>query len=354
VDYLDWCGTVLRTLIDRYESDPRRGPVHENSLLFSLYGEEVVNTDGFRASKRFQALHSAMTDLVQLGAAAKEQLSGWWRPTALADEIIGDPSEVWARICEQSLKPEWAELLRVVNKLSVHTASDHAWTEWAEHGPLATELGWTDGPYRLRHVSEDLAKTGLIGRRSAGDAQVRLHATYTGLAWETKRGFTVESLFIDGLVAEWETTSVEFKRELRTRTKDEKAEFVKDIIGLANTQASGRRWLIVGFDDKTHMYYGPPDPKIEQNHLEQVLADYTDPVASIRYEVVDYRSGRVGKLEVLRDPKKLPYSVAKSVGDKKRIEVGDTFVRHGSQTEKPTQNEYEAIVSESHRAKLDH
>jgi hypothetical protein len=41
-------------------------------------------------------------------------------------------------------------------------------------------------------------------------------------------------------------------------TAREKAEFVKDVIGLANTKPSGRRWMIIGFDDKARKYYGPP------------------------------------------------------------------------------------------------
>ena len=66
------------------------------------------------------------------------------------------------------------------------------------------------------------------------------YITYRGLARLLKRDFTIVSQEIDELLKEWETTSVEFKREVRTDTADEKAEFIKDILALANTQASGR------------------------------------------------------------------------------------------------------------------
>jgi predicted HTH transcriptional regulator len=149
---------------------------------------------------------------------------------------------------------------------------------------------------------------------------------------------------------------VEFKRELHTGTADQKAEFVKDILGLANTKASGRRWLIIGFDDKTYNYHGPPnDAKITQNHIEHLLSAYTSPVVHVKYNVVNYRKGKVGKLEVFRDPAELPYTVAKSVGSKarggKRIETGQVFVRHGSQTEEPTPTELAALIDEAKRAK---
>lgn len=66
----------------------------------------------------------------------------------------------------------------------------------------------------------------------------------------------------------------------------------------------------------------------------------------VRYEVVPYRSGAVGKLEVLREPTNLPYKVAHPIGDKKRIEAGQVFVRHGSQVEAPTQGELDSLIQE--------
>lgn len=115
---------------------------------------------------------------------------------------------------------------------------------------------------------------------------------------------------------------------------------------------SGRRWLIIGFDDKAHTYHGPPDKKIAQNHLEQLIARYVHPNLQIRYEVVDYRLGQVGKLEVLREPAKLPYKVSRSLaGEKRPITEGQVFVRHGSQTEEPTEAELRAIEEEGERAR---
>lgn len=46
----------------------------------------------------------------------------------------------------------------------------------------------------------------------------------------------------------------------------------------------------------------------------------------------------MGKLKVLRKSKHLPYKVAHSIGDRKRIEA-QVFVRHGSQIEAATESE---------------
>ena len=96
-------------------------------------------------------------------------------------------------------------------------------------------------------MAQELERDGFLHSRGLGGSV----ATYLGLVRATRRGFTIESKRLDELVKQWETTSVEFKRELYLDTADQKAEFAKDVIGLANTQASGQRLLIIGFDDKT-------------------------------------------------------------------------------------------------------
>ena len=186
-------------------------------------------------------------------------------------------------------------------------------------------------------VSGELEDLGLISCNSSLGRNLQCYSTYRGLVWESRRGFTLESRFIDDLVAEWETTSVDFKRELSLDTMDQKAEFIKDILSLVNTKASGRRWLIIGFHDTKHTYFDPTDPGISQNRIEQILARYIKPYIDVHYEVVECRVGRVGKLEVMRDPKKLPYRVKEQMNRERKPPLmrGELFVRHDSQVEKP-------------------
>ena len=179
--------------------------------------------------------------------------------------------------------------------------------------------------------------------------------TYQGLVWGTRRGFTIESKLIDELVKEWETTDVDFKREISLDTKKQKAEFAKDVLGLANTKSSGRRYLIVGFDDKTRDYLAPPDSTVTPDRMERILSDLTDSVVNIRYKIVDCRLGKVGRLEVLREPEKLPYRAVKDVlvdeKGRKGLERGKVYVRHGSQIEAPTETELQALEDEGRRAR---
>ena len=248
-----------------------------------------------------------------------------------------------------SLLSDQQRLLQLVNRLSPREEAGFVTLRWVGRAELTAK--WNGDPELLDPLSSDLFRFGLAQYQASVGDNLALRPTYGGVVWESRRADVVDAKLIDGLVGEWETTSVEFKRELHLDTADQKAEFVKDVSGLANTQASGRRWLVVGFDDQTRAYHSAPDPSVTQNRIEQVLARYLTPSVDVRYEVVPYKGGHLGRLEVLRDPKKLPYRVSKSLGDKKRIVEDQIFVRHGSQTEAPTATELQALRDEAERAK---
>jgi len=345
MDFVDWCSFVLNNLIEE-------GPnphIDQMRLAQIVYGEEIRTKGGFRDSSLRRGLLDAVEGLAMIGLVDAD--GTFFKVTVEGRAFAKDPIPVWQAICGTELEPEEERILRVVNQESAQIASDppHAWLELIDREPLLKELGIEAGMEMietLNPVTQDLSDRGFIVRHGRGGFHLDTKATYTGLVWQTRRGFTLESQFIDALVEEWETTSVEFKRELHLDTADHKAEFVKDVLSLANTKASGKRWLIIGFDNKTHTYHSAPDSTVTPDRIEQILAHYTNPVVQVRYEVVRYRSGDVGKLEVLRDPAQLPYKVATSIGDKKRIEAGQIFVRHGSQIEAPTPAELDTLIEE--------
>jgi hypothetical protein len=270
------------------------------------------------------------------------------KPTQKGRELAEDMTPLWEGICREPLDEDQEKALKIINRLSPQVGDGFVWLEDLDSEQILTEWG---GDYSiLRLILGTLKDMAFIHLRQYAGRKFEVWPDYAGLAWETRRGFTVEARFLDERVIEWETTSVDHKRELYLDTADQKAEFVKDVIGLANTQASGQRWMIIGFDDKTRAYHAPPDTRITQDRIEQILARYTYPIVAVRYSVVDYRSGRVGKIEVLREARHLPYKVAESIGDKKRISKEQIFVRHGSQTEAPTEAELNAIMEEAGRA----
>jgi hypothetical protein len=350
MDFVDWCGHVLNKLIE----EGRNPHIDEIRLAQILYGEETRTKSEFWDSSLRSGMWDAVKELAKVGLVEID--GNFFKVTVDGRTFAKNPIPLWQDICETELEPEEERILRVVNQESAKVGSDppHAWLKLIDREPLLNELGIAAGMdmiEALYPVAEDLTGRGLIYSEGHAGFHLDSQATYRGLVWQTRRGFTVESQFIDSLVAEWETTSVDFKRQIHLDTADQRAEFIKDVLSLANTKASGRRWMIIGFDNSTRSYHSAPDASVTQDRIEQILAHYTDPVVIVRYEVVSYRSGAVGKLEVLRESTNLPYKVAHSIGDRKRIEAGQVFVRHGSQIEAPTEGELNSLIEEGRNAR---
>jgi len=353
MDFVAWCDLVLCKVIEagRRALTHRSIGVQERDVARILFSQEVVDQPEFYQSPQHIAMKSALSQLQQMDLVER---SPFWKVTKTGRDVATDALPLWYAICQEKLDEEQQQLLKELNRLSPHATEGYAWLEKVTPETLLSELSWAEDLDLLRSVAQELDQWGYITGRLSQGGTMHLYATYRGLVWETRRSLTIESKFIDDLVKDWETTSVEFKSDVFTDTGGQIAEFIKDILSLATTKASGRRWLIIGFDDHTHAYYGSPNPKLTRDHIEQLLQEYTTPMVQVRYQVVDFREGPVGKLEVFRDAKHLPYKVRKSLGsqsDKRRITVGDIYVRHGSQVSKPDREEEQDLQEEGEQAR---
>ena len=370
MDYFQWCERVLSEYLAAAKDslEVRRDGLRPDQVARRIFGSEAVNKDGFFASSGWESVKQAIKDLDDEGYIYTDDVYYGDEPhspgkiTSEGEDYLEEEEKRWVSwwatcISAEKLKQEQRDLLELVHRLSPREEQTHAWMEWIHQEALCRELGWEAERLRLviREIrtSHDYIKPRPnyypLGKTPPHELLVR--ETYMGLVLQTKCHLTMEAREIDYLVEEWETRSVDFKQELETRTKDQKAEFVKDVLGLVNTKASGERWLIVGFDDKMRTYHPGCTLPSRQDDLERILSTYTNPMVDIRYDIVEHYQGPVGRLRVLRDPAKLPYRVAKSVGEKKRIEEGQTFVRHGSLTEQPTDAELQALLEEGERAR---
>jgi hypothetical protein len=353
MDYVDWCELVLRTIADAGEksAEIRNYGIDQESLANRVWGDHYAQmVKHLQTQEHAEIIYDAVFDLYRT-LLVDDANATLIKLTREGRNAAKDIFPVWENACLIRIEPVMEKALKIVNSHS-HLPDQHfARVELVSTNTVHCEL---DNDCMTQEdvweVLGELRDRALIYWDGGKDPD-EIRANYRGLIWETRRDQVIGARFIDNLVAEWETTSTEFKREVQLGTADQRAEFIKDVIGLANTQASGRRWLIVGFDDKTRAYHGRPHPFVTQNRIETILAQYAAPNLDVRYEAIAYKGGQVGRLEVLRDAKKLPYRVAKSLGEKKRIIEGQIFVRHGSQTEAPTVAELRAIHEEAERAR---
>lgn len=360
MDFIDWSHLILEKLVEQ-----RHNPyISDLELGYILYGKDFCGSPQYWESKHRQTIFETIENLVNLGLVNEQ--SNHWQITRNGRDLYNNPFPTWEYICQRQFDEEEERLLRLVNRLSPQIETDPlcVWLDEVGREHLQNEFGFEIEPRTnedidavqkyLYSIPEILANEQFLQQAPTMGYHNFLKSTYLGLVWETRRGLTSDSRFIDDLVEEWETTNVDFKRELHLNTQDEKGEFAKDILGLVNTKSSGRRFMIIGFDDKTRQYHSAPDPKVTQNRIEQILANLTNPVVTVRYEVIDYRLGKVGKIEIFREAAKLPYRATIDVigaNNKRRLEKDKVYVRHGSQTEAPTTDELKALEEEGQRAR---
>ncbi|HYX27350.1 MAG TPA: ATP-binding protein [Pyrinomonadaceae bacterium] len=356
MNYVEWCELVLRVMGTASEESAqvRNQGIDQDSLARLIWQDSYVEiAQHLKSNEGADIIYDVIFDLYKT-LLIDNPNETFFKLTREGRAAAKDIFPIWANACLIRLDSLSESALRIINKHSELPGQHFARVVQVPMNAVHCELA--DDEMTEEDVWELLRELKALGLAywDGGLEPEEVQATYNGLLWENRRDQVMGAEFIDRLVNEWETTSVEFKRELRLDTADQKAEFIKDVIGLTNTQASGRRWLIVGFDDKTHAYHSLPDPNVTQNRIETILARYTTPSIEVRYETPIYKGGQVGKLEILREAKKLPHRVAKSLGQKKRIRLDQIFVRHGSQTEEPTSAELEAIHDEAERARKLH
>jgi Putative DNA-binding domain len=378
--YIDWVEKLLTVFGEESGRDQnvRERGLYETTLEKLVWGE---NHEAIKASAKAEGLSDvvddAVFDLKKLGLI-KELTMPFFKLNRNGLIAADNLFSLWEFVCSIELQPDYKQTLSIVNSLSQVREDEEndnfAWTRDVSMNKILGEWSRIQDNITEDEVAEMLRslKARSLVFFEDGYYIEEVKATYAGLAWEQRRDKIQGVKELKKLVAEWETTSVDFKRELYLDTPGEKAEFVKDVLGLANTQASGRRWLIVGFDDSTRDVYipaAPPVPpakndwhkKLTQDRIEQILSNYIKPSLDVRYNLIDYKNGKVGVLEILRDPKKLPYTVSQDLGnpnapgskkERRRIEAGQTFVRHGSHSVEPDADELQDLHDEADRAKL--
>lgn len=186
---------------------------------------------------------------------------------------------------------------------------------------------------------------GLIAGVLTGAQTIR--PTYKGVVLATQKALSEFQELVAKLEKKWEVASVDFKRELGLATKDQKGEFVKDIISLVNTQQEAQRFLMIGWDPKSREVTGGIG-QVTEEQLQQILSSYADPVPTVVLQTGEWHGATVGAIEVIREPAKIPYRFSREIG---RFKAGDLFVRHGTVCEPPTPGELQALQEEGDRAR---
>lgn len=351
-DYVEWVSRVMEGVVRAWQDSDA------NTKLIGVSIHEIVPALGFQVDTRYsdfnrtkmaEAIQDALRDLVRMELLDVES-GRYYKLTHEGSKFPkADLSTAWGQITGVYVDEEQLTFLKKVAEIGQEVYDTHVCVKDLTAQQIFEVLGWPwddEGSAKGYLLTKTLADLGMIEQHAYLGGHIDVVPTYVGIVRATREAESRWSKTVHELVEDWETTNVEFKRELNLGRDKEKAEFVRDILGLATTRSSGRRFLVIGFDDKTRTFAQPVDPGIMQERLEQILHAYCEPVPRIKYQTVPWTGGDLGIIEVFRNAGDIPYRVKKNLGGKGGIKVGGIYVRHGSHTEAPTQRELEDLLRE--------
>ena len=150
-------------------------------------------------------------------------------------------------------------------------------------------------------------------------------------------------LFLNLLDQVRESSTLEFKREIRLNTSNEKLEFTKDVTALANTQGG---YLLFGKEDERHG--GKPvgvDPAtFNSDQMQQIIAQRCYPPPVFKAYSIEHESKFFVILEI-PESKSKPHEI---------LDTKDVWIRRDGITDRAYQKEREQMVEHKQSEKENH
>jgi hypothetical protein len=315
--------------------------------------DEVLRSTDCDAPAGEHALMWALLDLTDIGMLDGDKLNVKLGATGRQIGTLGLSDTLWPALFKQAkIEDADREFLAKAVELSEQRFLNCASTRHITAAEMMTALGREVDVLDMVGAFKRL-KDGpieLIMGIAALDGTIDFRVRYAGVVLATEQVQSELVDLVDGLLDDWETVTVEIKREVHLKTKEQKAEFVKDVLAIANTKATGSRFILIGWDPKTRIFTSSVDASLTQDRMEQILGAYLDPVPGVKYRTFEWKSGKAGLIEVARRAWEVPYRVKVAIG---RLGVGAVRVRHGTQIEEPSDAELQALVEEGTRARAE-
>ena len=347
--YVDWVDQVLAALDRAVTGDGNAG-------LIGVGLHQLLQDLGVPFDQEAQAaIAAAVNDLELMSCADADGLRV--KVTSHGQRIAraGGLREGWKSLFDRyvPLEEDRIVLAKIV-AMGVIEGGEYASTRLVEVKDALREAGSDPDQGVAIATTKRLQEIGCLHREAlitmggqAGKCEAR--PSYVGIVIVTEKLATEERSLLGDLTADWETTSVDIKEVLELNTDRQKAEFCKDILALANTLVSGRRFLVLGYNNKSRKFNSSVDPRVDAHRMESVLSAYCRPVPEIRYSTVALERGRAGLVEVFSVRASLPYKLARDVW---KFQAGSIFVRHNTLVELATGDELASLVAEGERAEV--
>lgn len=146
-------------------------------------------------------------------------------------------------------------------------------------------------------------------------------------------GKLVDYQKLKSLLKQGEGPKLDYKEKIDISMESGKKELVKDVIAIANSQG-GRGHLIIGVKDKTRTIIGIDSSNLNEERIQQIVSNRSDPPINIRVEYIDMENKTVGVITIFRSHKK-PHQMR---------QTGAFYIRRGSTTDFARRDEIAAML----------
>jgi predicted HTH transcriptional regulator len=133
-----------------------------------------------------------------------------------------------------------------------------------------------------------------------------------------------------------ESEKLDFKAELHLVTESDKKELVKDVSAMANTRG-GRGHIIFGVEDKTKRILGIDPKAFQEEQIQQIIYNRTDPPVPISIDMVPYEGKTLAVLTIYRS-QHAPHQI---------LQTGAFYIRRGSTTDFARRSELASMMQEN-------
>ena len=352
MDYLDWIERVLHASAEAIRGDHNARligvPVWEVAKRLDL-GVDPMGPD-FHGSDERLAILDALDDLEQLGLAED------------SDGFLVKLSDEGRKGATASLRPSWPTLFQQVRLddemrkflAAAVTRSEVRREHFAKMDHTTAmevfeDLGW---PWDISHaiaLTQSLEAKSCLHAWPTMGGPVTMRVTYVGVVAGTQEEKSQDQQLLSDLLADWETTTVDFKRELNLDSPTAKLEFAHDVLTLANVQGRQRRALVIGFDPKTRAPTKSLDSKNTQDRLEDVVNDNAiGQRPGVRLRTIPWHGVTVGLIEIVRDAGALPYRAGVKLKEKYGADI---LIRRGTHSAIADADEIADLEAEAARAR---
>jgi hypothetical protein len=146
---------------------------------------------------------------------------------------------------------------------------------------------------------------------------------------------------LERLLDEEESVYLEFKEKIDLESKEGKADFLREVMALANS-AQTSSFLVIGIEDKTKKAVGVSG--LTEERVQQIVAEHCKPPIPFSYTNAAYKGVSIGVLQIPRSNLKphtfkSRYTYQGADGKPKEISDKRVFVRRGSTVDDATPNE---------------